>query len=69
MNLFVSLVSVLNDRNGIPEKFEVALYSNSTVDGVIDNLRIEVEIPFNDSLSFSEIESLAVARARAFIAQ
>ena len=70
MNLFVSRVSVRKDFNDIPEMFIVVVYSNNAeVDGLYVDFSITVDIPFNESLSFSEIESLAVARVRAFIAQ
>ena len=69
MNLFVSRVSVRKDLDDIPEMFIVDVYSIGTIDGFPVGFSITVDIPFNESLSFSEIESLAVARARAFIAQ
>jgi hypothetical protein len=69
MNLFVSRVSVRKDLDDIPEMFIVEVYSNGTIDGFPVGFSMEVQIPFNDSLPFSEIASLAVAKARAFIAQ
>ena len=58
------------DLIDIPDMFIVVVYSNNAaVDCLYVDFSITVDIPFNESLSFSEIESLAVARARAFIAQ
>ena len=68
MNLSVSRVAVVK-FDDIPKMFIVDLYSNGTIDGFPVGFSIEVQIPFNDSLPFSEIASLAVAKARAFIAQ
>lgn len=65
---FVTAISVQKAVEGIkPKVFQVSIGSCNTVEGLDVDLRMSVEILFDESLTFSEIESLASARVGLFM--
>jgi hypothetical protein len=63
MELLISSVSVQQAIEGFkPKIFQVSVSSKNNIDCFAIDFKINVEIPFNESLNFSEIESLALAQ-------
>lgn len=70
MEFIVYKIYVQGELEGIcPKVFKVSLASPNKVEELNVDIDITVDIPFDDSLSFSKIASLAAARAKVVIAQ
>ena len=63
MEFFVTSISVQQAIEGFkPKMFQVSVGSQNTVNESSVDFKVTAEIPFNDALKFSDIESLALAQ-------